>query len=90
MKIIVKLSGFNHVPPIAFGIELPDEIGSKFNPEFLRQHFTKYVAMACVDLTILGDENLINEANKLIWKRKEALIDIVLKNIEQKELWEGG
>ena len=90
MKILVKVSGFNLVPPIAFALELPDEIGARFNPEFLRKHFTKYIAMAYADLQIFGAEELIDEVNKLIWKRKEALIEIVLKNIEQKELQKGG
>jgi hypothetical protein len=84
MKLVIREDRFPDIPPVNFVIELPDEIGSKFKVDFLRDHFWKHVHSAYIDLYVLETESAILNINNKMWERKHTLIDIFLDEQESR------
>jgi len=79
---MIKEDRFPDIPPVSFAIELPDEIGRKFDIDFLNEHFWKHVHSAYIDLYVLETKSAIKDINTKMWERKHALVDIFLDKQE--------
>jgi hypothetical protein len=79
MKLIIKEHRFPHIPPVSFAIELQDELGEKFDIDFLKEHFWKHVLSAYTDIYVLESEEAITRINARVWERKHTLLDMFLE-----------
>lgn len=75
MKLIVREGDIPKLSPLTFAIELPDELGEKFSPEFLRMHFSKSIMAAYFDLYIIDSEECIDRINASVWEIKRNLLN---------------